>query len=447
MNRKIRIGIVVVVVLAVVGTLLWFFLGRKADAGTDAVAYVSTVGSITGADQGIINKFAGVVEPQKTIDIKLEQNRTIADVKVNVGDEVDVGTPLFEYDTSTSQDELMQAQLDLESLQNEAVSLQSQLATLQAEKAKAEQSVQLEYTIQIQTAEMDIKKNEYDQKSKAASITKLEQASQNAVVVSEVKGTVKSINQTQTGDGSDISSDYNSGGSDSSAFMTILSTGTFRIKGQVNEQNMSSIVEGTPVIVHSRVDSEQTWKGTLTSVDMDNPITNTNYMYDSGDSSANSSSYPFYVDLESSDQLMLGQHVYIETDNGQEEQKEGIWLSEMYIMDPDTDPYVWASDSKDTLVKQKITLGSYDESLGEYEITEGLTLKDCIAFPEESLTEGMTTQINEASQEPISVEGEEGAVLPEGEEVLTEEGNTGVEVYSDSAVSDQEADAALQEQE
>ena len=50
-------------------------------------------------------------------------------------------------------------------------------------------------------------------------------------------------------------------------------------------------------------------------------------------SQTSSSTYPFYVNLDSSDGLMLGQHVYIEPDEGQDEQKAGLWLSEVYIVD------------------------------------------------------------------------------------------------------------------
>ena len=48
-------------------------------------------------------------------------------------------------------------------------------------------------------------------------------------------------------------------GSDSSdnSFITILSTGAYRIKGQVNEQNRNTVVPGSAVIVRSRVDENQ----------------------------------------------------------------------------------------------------------------------------------------------------------------------------------------------
>ena len=59
---------------------------------------------------------------------------------------------------------------------------------------------------------------------------------------------------------------------------------------------------------------------------------------------------------------------------GQEDKKEGLWLSEFYIVDAATDsPFVWAADEDKKLEKRPVILGQYDETLGEYEIADGLT--------------------------------------------------------------------------
>lgn len=141
----------------------------------------------------------------------------------------------------------------------------------------------------------------------------------------------------------------------------------------------------------------------------------------SGDSQTSSTTYPFYVELEQSEGLMLGQHVYIEIDEGQEEKKEGIWLSEFYIMDADTNsPYVWAADENKRLEKRSVVLGQYDENLGEYEIADGLTKKDCIAYPSELLTEGMKTTVSkEIITDPGTVDMDPADDLDE--ELLEEE--------------------------
>ena len=86
-----------------------------------------------------------------------------------------------------------------------------------------------------------------------------------------------------------------------------------------------SITEGSKVIVHSRVDENQTWTGTVTKIDRENAKTGNNNMYSSsGDGMTQSSSYPFYVQLAGTNGLMLGQHVYVEPDVGQQEVKTGM---------------------------------------------------------------------------------------------------------------------------
>ena len=122
-------------------------------------------------------------------------------------------------------------------------------------------------------------------------------------------------------------------------------------------------------------------------------------MSSTSDDQTSSSTYPFYVNLDSSDGLMLGQHVYIELDEGQDDNKVGIWLNDYFIVDADTDsPYVWIADAGNKLVKRDVVLGQYDENLAEYEIADGLTEKDKIAFPTDELKEGMSAVEGTADQ-------------------------------------------------
>ena len=67
--------------------------------------------------------------------------------------------------------------------------------------------------------------------------------------------------------------------------------------------------------------------------------------------------YPYYVELDSSDGLMLGQHVYMEPDLGQEDQKEGIWLDDYYFeIEEDGSASVWAASASNVLEKRAVTL-------------------------------------------------------------------------------------------
>ena len=418
MKKRILIALGVLVLAAGIGAGGWYYYTHHAgSAGGSDIVYVTKISKLSEMDSGVENRYAGVVEPQETVQVKIESGRKVKEVQVKTGQEVKKGQLLFQYDLGSIQQSLQEAQLALDRLKNEQLSISDQITTLEAEKKKATADNQLSYTIEIETQKMNLKKNEYDQKSKQAEIDKLSQATQNTEVRSEIDGVVQKIDTSKMGgdssdgvddtltEGTADSSDSGSGDSSSNAFITILSTGAYRVKGTVNEVNRDSIIEGTPVIIRSRVDASKTWKGTMGSVDMDNSATNSSSdaamfgMSSTGDDQTSSSTYPFYVNLDSSDGLMLGQHVYIERDIGQDEKKDGLWLSDYYILDTDTnEPYVWAASDKNRLEKRYVTLGEHDDDLGEYKIVEGLTKKDAIAFPTAALEEGEKTEIGDLAQ-------------------------------------------------
>ena len=416
MKKRIIIVLGILIAAGGIGSGVWYHFNGSGQSGSgDTVVYVSKVSVITGAETAATNRFAGVVEPQETVHVKIESGRKVKEVQVKTGEEVKKGQLLFEYDLSSIEDDLKQAQLDLDRLKNEQISLTEQISTLEAEKKKAKAEDQLSYTIEIETNKMNLKKNEFSQKSKQSEIDKLQSATQNTEVRSEIDGVIQKIDTSKMtsddGDSVDDSSAMDSmsssdSSSDSSAFITILSTGAYRVKGKVNEQNRDSIMPGEAVIIRSRVDSSKTWKGTMGSIDVNNGTSDdsSNDMYfgmssTSSDDQTTSTSYPFYVELDSSENLMLGQHVYIERDIGQDDQKDGLWLSDYYILDTDTnEPYVWAANDKKRLEKRYVTLGKHDDDLGEYEIVDGLTKKDAIAFPTEALEEGEKTEVGDLAQ-------------------------------------------------
>lgn len=406
------------IAVGIAGAVGWRYYTGNQRMSEENLVYVSAVNEITGASSGIVNRYAGVVEPQQTVEVNLENGRSIKEVQVEVGQEVTQGQLLFEYDLSSIEDDLKQARLELDRLKNEALSLQEQIKTLENEKKTANSNSQLSYTIEIETNKMNLKKNEYDQLSKSAEIEKLQKATENTEVRSEINGIIQKIDTSRIdtndsmNEGMDdtYSGDFDSDGD--GAFITILSTGAYRIKGSVNEQNISSLNEGMPVIVRSRVEETQIWRGMIDEIDRDNRNSDDNSSYFAmyGDSQTTSSTYPFYIALDSSEGLMLGQHVYIEPDYGQADKKEGLWLSEFYIADLDQeDPYVWAVDAKDRLEKRFLILGNYDPELGEYEILEGLTVNDSITFPDPSLSEGMPTTDNEEIYQSMQKEADIGA--------------------------------------
>ena len=431
-RNKILIGAGIVLLAGVIGTGIYMQQRGKGEDKSTELAYVTSVSSMDPSSQ--VQRLAGVVEPQKTWEIQKNAEREVKEILVEVGSEVEVGTALFVYDTETLEADLQQAQLDLERADTDMENLRSQIAQLEKEKKSASEDDQFSYTTQIQTAQMDLKKSEYERKSKEVEISQIHEKIANSSVTSEMQGVVKSINEGNE-------TDPYSGSSQ--AFMTILATGVYRVKGKVNEQNIGAVQEGAKAIIRSRVDESKTWTGTFTAVDTENREgNNNNMMYGGGSDSGEmmSSSYPFYINLDTSDGLMLGQHVYIENDTGMEE-KEGIWLDEGFIMDADKQPCVWVENKDGKLEKRDVTLGEHDENLFQYQIKSGLKVSDYIAFPQEFLKVGMKTtheEIPMSNPESMPADGE----MPEGMDGLPADGADTLPVEGEEGAAEMEGNAS-----
>lgn len=454
MKKKIRILIVILVLAAAAGGALWFFKFRDGAAGggtsSEDAVFVNSVAEITGQGTGGANsRFAGVVEPQETVNIEVANGMTVKDTFVTVGQEVSVGTRLFSYDTEEAQNSIAQLEIDIENYDITIESTQNQIKQLEKERDKVSQDEKLAYTTQIMTAENSVKRSEYEKKSKQAEMESLKKQIANAVVTSEIQGVVKTVNKNNSGSSSEETYSSYDDSSSSNAYITIMATGDYRIKGTVNEMNMQQMIEGTEVIVHSRVDESKTWHGVVSSIDRENATSNQNSMMMgmSDTSMTTSSSYPFYVDLEESVGLMLGQHVYVEVDNGQMEEREGLWLDDYYLIldeDGQFSNYVWAANEKDRLEKRELTLGDYDEEMMQYQILDGLTTEDYIAFPSEGYQEGQTVTRNIEQAGGMSMDvGDDTGMDMSGEIDMDMEGDMsmdmGEEVYDESMAEDFEA--------
>ena len=402
-NKKpLLVTFICIAALALVAAGIWFFWLKDYLSVSGATpVYVNPVSSIIGFNTGSTPRYSGIVEPQKTYKINKDESKTVAEVLVSVGDEVHVGDILFRYDTEEMQFALEQAKLDQEGIANQISSLKTHLTTLNNEKKNASKDDQYSYTVQIQSVEAQIKVQEYESSKKKSEIDKLQESLNNADVVSEVEGIVKEVNSSSRTDPS----------GQTAAFISVLSAGEYRIKGTVSELNFSSISEGQAVTVHSRLDPNQIWKGTVESIDQEASTDQNNsfgYYYGGMDGGEKSSKYNFYVLLENLDGLILGQHVYIEPDLGENTKKEGLWLPAMYIAHDDDGSFVWAKNDKDKLEKRVVLLGDYDSGNDLYEIKSGVTKVDSIAYPSESLKPGMPTT-TDASFQGAYMNGEDGA--------------------------------------
>lgn len=393
-KKKIGILLGTVVVIAALGGTGFYFredikgmLPFLQEGSSEDKVYVEKVSKIMNQYAGISNRYNGTVESQDTFEVNVDSSRTIDKIQVEVGDIVEEDQVLVSYDTSDLKMQIQQANLEVESINNDIDNYSKQIETLNQEREKVAESEKFSYTTQIQSLENSIAQKRFDLESKQLEISKYETQINNSTVKSKVSGVVKEINEK---------------GMDSNGnpapFMTILQTGEYRVKGSIDEQNIWTLTEGQPVVIRSRVDDSATWNGVISLIDTENPGQSGGnsyyYGYDSGTESA--TKYPFYIELDTAEGLILGQHVYIEMDQGQEEVKEGLWLYGSYIVQDDGEPYVWTANDRNRLEKRYVELGEYDADMDEYEIISGLTGSDYITWPMPGLYEGVTTVTNEA---------------------------------------------------
>lgn len=380
----------------IIATALTLLLVLTLFAGcgsSQPAVYVQSVRDIMGyGSLGEFNLCAGVVVARNEVKIERDENRKIAELKVEPGQDVAEGDVLFSYDMEEMQLTIDKAVLEIEQDKNSVTDLQTQIAELEKEKANAPESEQLSYTVRIQTLQTNQKETEYNITVKERELESLKAMAGSGEVTSPITGRVKAINE-------------NGGYDDMTGmplpYITLIEAGAYRVKGKVNELNRSDFFVGQSVVVCSRSDASMLWTGVIAEIDNSPEDTNNSMgYYGNSDEMTSSSSYPFYVDLDSMDGLLLGQHVYIEPDGGQTEDTTGLKLDASYVMGSEEEGYfVWAANGKDRIEKRSVTVGGFDEFLYQYEILDGLTAGDRIAFPDDSVQEGAPVTDTPTAQE------------------------------------------------
>lgn len=442
---KKKLAVIAGAVVIVLGAASYFIF-TNLGGSVDGTAYVESVKDIMsyGSGSGMNNRYTGEVEPQDSWDITLQSDLSVDECYVKAGDQVKEGDKLFSYNTEEMTLAKEKAQLEVETLKNENSELQQNIKTYQNDLKSASTRERIELQTEILTAQTTIKKNEYSIDSANDEIDDLNKNIKDATVTSKMDGVVQSINEeVGMGSGSDDSDDedsydYSDTGDDST-YMTIVAVGDYRVKGSVSETNVWSLTEGDPVIIRSRVDDTAKWTGVISSIntdeteDSDESSDDMDYYMDDSSSGESASTYNFYVELDSDDGLMMGQHVFIEQDFGQDEEREGIWLPSAYIYMDEDKYYVWRANRRDRLELHEVTVGEYDEDLDEYQILDGLDEDDYIASDTGSLQENMktTTDISEADTTDEYYEEETS-----DDDLYYDEGD-GDEYYDDESSDDE----------
>lgn len=342
------------------------------------------------------DRFAGVIVSENITEIRKDDQMVIDELMVREGDDVTEGQELFSYDTQQLQLALDKQRLELDQMEATIENYKQQIKDLEKDRNSASGN-KLEYTVQIQSLQVDLKEAEINVKAKAEEVAQAENVLQNAVVCAPVSGRIQSISENGVDNyGNPV------------PYITIQQVGSYRVKGTIGELQRGSIMEGTRMQILSRTD-DSCWAGTVSLVDYENPSQgNDNEMYYgvASDEMTSSSKYPFYVELDSTEGLILGQHVYLQLENLGEETASGVSIGSGFVCFDENDgsTYVWAEENG-KLRMRSVELGEYNMVNDTYEILSGLTEDDYIAFPDfELCVEGAPT----TRGEPASASMESG---------------------------------------
>lgn len=382
--KKKRKGWVRVIAVLLVLALLGggaYWLYQRGFGGEEGSAYVQSVADITGMGAvGMKALYNGIVEAKDVIEINPSGNMTVKECYVTTGSKVNEGDPLFRYDVDDLTLSHAQLLIDITGIENGLRTNREQLESLQKRLEKAKEKDRYEIELDIQTIELEIKKSEFDLSDKQQKAEEMQSLIDASEVYSPVTGTVRSVRDDSSGD-----NPFGYGDGGSSAYISIIAGTDYCVKGTVNEQTIYTLYPGMPVLIRSRVD-DTVYAGTIYRIDTDSTASEQPaYYYDSGD---RASKYAFYVEPDSIEGLLIGQHVLIDL-NTADAQNSALKLPAAFLMQEDDGFFVWAANAENRIEKRRVEVGAYDEENEMYEILSGLTLKDRIAFPDDTVRAGL----------------------------------------------------------
>ena len=342
--------------------------GRQAQINVEQAGMLTT--AATSSD-----KFAGVVVSENVVEIDRDAEKQIEELYVSVGDEVRINEKLFEYDTDTLSLTVDKQELELDKLEQQIKDLTTQKKNLENQiKKEKDKSVKATLELQLRSVSADLTQATYDKNALQTEIKYNKSMLTNAAVRSPIKGTIRSINEN------------------GSPYITIQQAGSYQVKGVLNELSLNAgIMEGVGVTILSRTDPTVFWTGVVSLVDYNSADSNEyDEMYGGGYDTgmSTSTSYPFYISLDNTNGLLLGQHVYIQI-SAAALSDELLRIPEDYIMDVTMDEETWLTTGTVwgvdmemlELVKTTVTLGEYDPTYGTYVILDGITAESYLADP------------------------------------------------------------------
>ena len=236
----------------------------------------------------------------------------------------------------------------------------------------------------IKDCELKVKQAQLD-------LEKSKLALNNSTVCSTIDGVVRTL--------TDVDTATQSG----QPFLVVSGQDQFLIRGSISENYLSDIHVGDSITAMS-YENGMTYSATISEISTYPLDSNSGMWYGGGNS--NSSNYEFTAIADNAEGLTNGMYLEITLNIPGSASTDALYLYTAYLREDDGGRYVMKAGLDNRLHKQYLQLGTSIYGGQYYEVKDGLTMNDYIAFPYGSdVREGTRVVVQGTTDPPIPEEG------------------------------------------
>lgn len=240
----------------------------------------------------------------------------------------------------------------------------------------------------IKDCELKVKQAQLD-------LEKSKLALNNSTVCSTIDGVVRTL--------TDVDTATQSG----QPFLVVSGQDQFLIRGSISENYLSDIHVGDSITAMS-YENGMTYSATISEISTYPLDSNSGMWYGGGNS--NSSNYEFIAIADNAEGLTNGMYLEITLNIPGSASTDALYLYTAYLREDDGGRYVMKAGLDNRLHKQYLQLGTSIYGGQYYEVKDGLTMNDYIAFPYGSdVREGTRVVVQGTTDPPIPEEGSDSS--------------------------------------
>ena len=240
----------------------------------------------------------------------------------------------------------------------------------------------------IKDCELKVKQAQLD-------LEESELALNNSTVCSTIDGVVRTL--------PDVDTATQSG----QPFLVVSGQDQFLIRGSISENYLPDIHVGDSITAMS-YENGMTYSATISEISTYPLDSNSGMWYGGGNS--NSSNYEFTAIADNAEGLTNGMYLEITLNIPGSASTDALYLYTAYLREDDGGRYVMKAGLDNRLHKQYLQLGTSIYGGQYYEVKDGLTMNDYIAFPYGSdVREGTRVVVQGTTDPPIPEEGSDSS--------------------------------------